>query len=265
MNRWALAVLAIAVVGCQQTQPAGSPFAAFQPTRLSPPTTGSYGMARSASAAGAGASGGSTVPPSWPTGTAGGAAATSAPAVTPTAPAATGPTVGGGLGGTSPVPPNLPPTTGNDAYYNPGTSSTLTGAGAAGIAAQPLPAGAPMAGVSPSGSFGVGGSFAAPGTAYGSPVAGFAPQGPIATVGYDQPVANANQSIAGAGQPAYFGPTASAAGSNAATYGQPTFGQPSANAAATQPSLPTASGAPSTWTGGTTSTSNSGTMQWRSR
>ena len=270
MNRWALAVLAIAVVGCQPTQPAGSPFAAFQPTRLSPPTTGSYGMAKSASAAGAGAPGGSTVPPGFSTNSAGAAATTSTPAVTPTAPATTTPAIGGGLGGTSAVPPNLPPTTGNDAYYNPGTSSTLTGAGAAGIAAQPMPAGAPMAGVSPSGSFGVGGSFAAPGTAYGSPVAGFAPQGPIATVGYDQPIANANQSVAGAGQPAYFGPTASAAGANAATYGQPTYGQSpygqaSANAAATRPSLPTASGTPSTWTGGASSTTSAGTTQWRSR
>lgn len=263
MNRWALAVLAIAVVGCQQTQPAGSPFAAFQPTRLAPPTTGSYGMAKSASAAGAGAPGGSTVPPSWPSGTAG-AAATSAPAVTPTAPAATTPAVGGGLGGTSAVPPNLPPTTGNDAYYNPGTSSTLTGAGAAGIVAQPLPAGAPMAGVSPSGSFGVGGSFASPGTGYGSPIAGYAPQGAVATVGYDQPVATGTLPAAGVGQPAYFGPTANAATGIAGPYGQPTYGG-SVTAAATQPALPTASGVPSTWTGSAPTTSSAGTMQWRSR
>ncbi|HEV7281322.1 MAG TPA: hypothetical protein VGN57_14055 [Pirellulaceae bacterium] len=268
MNRWALAVLAIAVVGCQQTQPAGSPFAAFQPTRLGPPTTGSYGMAKSASAAGAGAPGGSTVPPSWPTGGAG-AATTSPPAVTPMAPAVGTPAIGGGLGGTSAVPPNLPPS-GNDSYYNPGTSSTTNGSGAAGISAQPLPGGAPMAGVSPSGSFGVGGSFASPGTGYGSPIAGFAPQGGVAAVGYDQPVANPTQPVVGMGQPAYYGPTASAAGANAAAYGQSTYGQPaygqsSANAASTRPSLPSASGVPSTWTGGGSSASSAGPMQWRSR
>ena len=274
MNRWALAVLAIAVVGCQQTQPAGSPFAAFQPTRLAPPTTGSYGMAKngtmSASAAPSGAAGGSTVPPSFSTG----ASTVAPPAVAPTAPAAV-PAVGGGLGGTSPVPPTLPPTTGNESYYNPGTSSTLNGASAAGLAAQPLPTGAPMAGVSPSGSFGVGGSFASPGTGFGSPVAGFAPQGGIAPVGYEQPIANVNSPVISAGQPTYFGPTASAASVVPAsvapasygqpTYGQPTYGQSSGNAAATRPSLPTASGTPSTWNGGVSTSSNADALKWRAR
>jgi hypothetical protein len=273
MNRWALAVLAIAVVGCQQTQPAGSPFAAFQPTRLTGPSTGSYGMAKngtmSASAAGAGVPGGSTVPPTWPSG----GATTTPPAVTPAAPPASTPAVGGGLGGSSAVPPTLPPT-GNDAYYNPGTSSTMSGAGAAGLAAQPLPAGAPLAGVSPSGSFGVGGSFASPGIGYGSPIAGFAPQGAVATVGYDQPIAGSNQPVAGVGQPTYYGATANAARASAtgvapASYGQPTYGQTygqsTGNAATTRPSLPSASGTPSTWNGGASTTSSSGTMQWRSR
>jgi hypothetical protein len=128
-----------------------------------------------------------------------------------------------------------------------------------------------MAGVSPSGSFGVGGSFASPGTAYGSPVAGFSPQGGVATVGYDQPIANPNLPAAGTGQPTYYGAAASAAGANAAPYGQPTYGsgaygQPSTNAAATQPSLPTASGVPSTWTGGaSSSTSSVDSLQWRAR
>lgn len=271
MNRWALAVLAIAVVGCQQTQPAGSPFAAFQPTRLTGPATGSYGMAKNGtmSASAAGAPGGSTVPPGFSNGV----PTSSPPAVTPTSPAATTPTVGGGLGGSSAVPPTLPPS-GNDAYYNPGTSSTMSGAGAAGLAAQPLPAGAPLAGVSPSGSFGVGGSFASPGTGFGSPVAGFAPQGAVATVGYDQPLAGSNQPVALAGQPTYYGATANAARAGAsgvvpAGYGQPTYGQPygqsPSDAAATRPSLPSVSGTPSTWNGGASTTSSSGTMQWRSR
>jgi hypothetical protein len=265
-----LAALAIAVVGCQQTQPAGSPFAAFQPTRLPGPATGSYGMAKngtlSASAAGAGTTGGSTVPPGFSNGV----PTTTAPAVTPTAPATTNPAVGVGTGGTSAIPPTLPPTTGNDAYYNPGTSSTANGAGAAGITAQPLPAGAPMAGVSPSGSFGVGGSFASPGTGYGTPIAGFAPQSAVATVGYDQPIAGGNQPAATAGQPTYYGATASAAGVVPASYGQPSYGQPtygqsSGGAAATRPSLPSASGVPSTWNGGSASASNASALQWRAR
>jgi hypothetical protein len=265
MNRWALAVLAIAVVGCQQTQPAGSPFAAFQPTRLSGPATGSYGMAKNGtmSASAAGAPGGSTVPPGFSNGV----PTSGAPAVTPTAPAATTPA--GGMGGSSAVPPTLPPT-GNDAYYNPGTSSTTNPAGAAGVTAQPLPAGAPMAGVSPSGSFGVGGSFASPGTGYGSPIAGYAPQGNVATVGYDQPIAGANPPAATAGQPTYYGAVAAAAGVAPASYGQPTYGQSdygqsSGNAAATRPSLPSASGAPSTWNGGSATASNANAMQWRAR